>query len=84
MRSSGHRSQTVLLPVIVALGILNGWVGLGQAYVYRNSNNRGQKLAVVLLNVTVFIVSLIYVPLRRQWLRSQKDTYSSRIRSPLP
>src|SRR5579862_9508130 len=79
----GNRPQTLLLSVIVVLGILNGWVGLAQAYVYRNSHNRSQKVVVVLLNVTVFVFSLIYLPLRRQWLRSQKNTCSSRGRSPL-
>jgi hypothetical protein len=55
----------MVLALISALGVLNGGTGLVQMFLYVNGDNR-PKLPLISVNIVVFLVSLVYVPIRRQ------------------
>ena len=71
-------TRAILLPLISALGILNGGTALAQIFLYVTGDNR-QKLPLLLVNIVVFIVSLVYVPIRQQSLKRTHEVKDSRV-----
>jgi hypothetical protein len=70
-------NRPVILLVISALGILNGGAGLVNMYLYLASNSSRQRLAITLLNISVFAFTLVYVSIRRERLRNFGEVTAS-------